>query len=53
MCACSAALVTIVDGLHAASPKEKCPLCREAGVYDSDVHLEELCLLLSRRNVSF
>ncbi|KAK9726305.1 hypothetical protein RND81_05G204700 [Saponaria officinalis] len=49
MCACSAASVTIVDGLQAASPKEKCPLCREAGVYDSAVHLEELCLLLSRR----
>ena len=29
MCACSAASVTIVDGLKAADPKEKCPLCRE------------------------
>ncbi|XVF21962.1 hypothetical protein REPUB_Repub12eG0134000 [Reevesia pubescens] len=29
MCACSAASVTIVDGLKAAEPKEKCPLCRE------------------------
>lgn len=29
MCACNAASVTIVDGLQSASPKEKCPLCRE------------------------
>ncbi|KAJ4727673.1 E3 ubiquitin-protein ligase BAH1-like [Melia azedarach] len=48
ICACSAASVTIVDGLKAAEPKEKCPLCREAGVYEGAVHLEELSLLLSR-----
>ncbi|GAY40936.1 hypothetical protein CUMW_055630 [Citrus unshiu] len=48
MCACSAASVTIVDGLKAAEPKEKCPLCREAGVYEGAVHLDELNLLLSR-----
>ncbi|KAH7578347.1 hypothetical protein JRO89_XS01G0371200 [Xanthoceras sorbifolium] len=48
MCACSAASVTIVDGLKAAEPKEKCPLCREAGVYEGAVHLEELSILLSR-----
>lgn len=29
ICACKGASVTIVDGLHAANPKEKCPLCRE------------------------
>jgi E3 ubiquitin-protein ligase BAH len=29
MCACSAASVTIVDGLKAAERKEKCPLCRK------------------------
>nr|AFK40614.1 unknown [Medicago truncatula] len=29
ICACSAASVSIVDGLKAANPKEKCPLCRE------------------------
>lgn len=28
-CACSAASASIVDGLKAADPKEKCPLCRE------------------------
>ncbi|XVE73313.1 hypothetical protein DITRI_Ditri11bG0107700 [Diplodiscus trichospermus] len=33
MCACSAASVTIVDGLKDADPKEKCPLCREVSVY--------------------
>ncbi|PON96557.1 Cdk-activating kinase assembly factor [Trema orientale] len=48
MCACSAASVTIVDGLKSAKPKAKCPLCREEGVYEGAVHLEELCILLSR-----
>ncbi|KAL3517446.1 hypothetical protein ACH5RR_020035 [Cinchona calisaya] len=48
MCACKAGSVTIVDGLKAASPKKKCPLCREAGVYEGAVHLEELNILLSR-----
>ncbi|XP_065861332.1 probable E3 ubiquitin-protein ligase BAH1-like 1 isoform X1 [Euphorbia lathyris] len=48
MCACSAASVTIVDGLEAAEPKEKCPLCREAGVFEGAVHLDELNILLSR-----
>lgn len=47
-CACKAGSVTIVDGLKAASPKEKCPLCREAGVYEGAVHLEELNILLSQ-----
>ncbi|XP_057535965.1 probable E3 ubiquitin-protein ligase BAH1-like 1 [Amaranthus tricolor] len=49
MCACNAASVTIVEGLRAASSREKCPLCREAGVYDGSVHLDELNILLSRR----
>ncbi|KAL2945397.1 putative E3 ubiquitin-protein ligase BAH1-like 1 [Bienertia sinuspersici] len=49
MCACNAASVTIVDGLRVASPKEKCPLCREAGVYDGALRMEELYILLSRR----
>ncbi|XWS46666.1 hypothetical protein CRYUN_Cryun14cG0087300 [Craigia yunnanensis] len=49
MRACSAASVTIVDGLKAAEPKEKCPLCREAGVYEGAVHLDELSILLRRR----
>lgn len=48
MCACSAASVTIVDGLKAAGRKRKCPLCREAGVYEGAVHLVELNILLSR-----
>ncbi|KAL2902078.1 putative E3 ubiquitin-protein ligase BAH1-like 1 [Bienertia sinuspersici] len=29
VCACAAASVTIVDGLKAAAPRQKCPLCRE------------------------
>lgn len=49
MCACKAGSVTIVDGIKAADRKEKCPLCREAGVYEGAVHLEELNILLSRR----
>ncbi|KAB1202926.1 putative E3 ubiquitin-protein ligase BAH1-like 1 [Morella rubra] len=48
MCGCSAAEVTIIDGLKAAEPKAKCPLCRETGVYEGAVHLEELNILLSR-----
>lgn len=48
ICACKGASVTIVDGLQAANPKEKCPLCREGGVYEGAVHLEELNILLSR-----
>ncbi|KAG8477648.1 hypothetical protein CXB51_030444 [Gossypium anomalum] len=49
ICASSAASVTIVDGLRAANPKKKCPLCREAGVYEGAVHLDELSILLRRR----
>ncbi|KAL8094553.1 putative E3 ubiquitin-protein ligase BAH1-like 1 isoform X1 [Apium graveolens] len=48
MCACKAASVTIVDGLKEAKTREKCALCREAGVYEGAVHLEELNILLSR-----
>ncbi|XP_019441760.1 PREDICTED: E3 ubiquitin-protein ligase BAH1-like isoform X2 [Lupinus angustifolius] len=47
-CACSAASASIVDGLKAADPKEKCPLCREEGVYEDAVRLEELNILLAR-----
>ncbi|XP_021718030.1 probable E3 ubiquitin-protein ligase BAH1-like 1 [Chenopodium quinoa] len=49
MCACSAASVTIVDGLKAATPKQKCPLCREARVYGNAIRLDELNILLSKR----
>ncbi|KAK1398865.1 RING-type E3 ubiquitin transferase [Heracleum sosnowskyi] len=49
MCACKAASVTIIDGLIATGSKEKCALCREAGVYEGALHLEELNILLSRR----
>lgn len=48
MCACKSASVTIVDGLKAADRKEKCPLCRNAGLYEGAVHLDELNILLSR-----
>ncbi|KAJ4764536.1 SPX (SYG1/Pho81/XPR1) domain-containing protein [Rhynchospora pubera] len=46
MCCCSAASVTIVDGLKVAALKEKCPLCRRQGVYRGAVHLDELNILL-------
>lgn len=49
MCACSSASVTIVDGLKCAEPKSKCPLCRQEGVFEGAVHLDELNILLSRR----
>ncbi|CAN1353281.1 E3 ubiquitin-protein ligase BAH1 [Linum perenne] len=48
ICACSAASVTIVDGLKSADPRGKCPLCRESGVYEGALHLEELNILLSQ-----
>ncbi|KAK1315546.1 putative E3 ubiquitin-protein ligase BAH1-like 1 [Acorus calamus] len=48
MCSCSAASVSIVDGLKAADPHSKCPLCRQAGVFEGTVHLDELNILLSR-----
>ncbi|KAI3693523.1 hypothetical protein L1987_76467 [Smallanthus sonchifolius] len=49
MCACKSGSVTIVDGLQAARSTAKCPLCREAGVYEGGLHLDELNILLSRR----
>lgn len=33
MCACSVASVNIVDGLKAAHPKSKCPICRQVSSY--------------------
>ncbi|KAF3962318.1 hypothetical protein CMV_013152 [Castanea mollissima] len=48
MCACSAASVTIIDGLKAVEAKGKCPLCREVGVFDGVVRLDELNILLSQ-----
>ncbi|KAJ0558983.1 putative E3 ubiquitin-protein ligase BAH1 [Helianthus annuus] len=48
MCACKSGSVTIVDGLQAAKSTAKCPLCREAGVYEGALHLDELNILLSR-----
>ncbi|KAF8398018.1 hypothetical protein HHK36_016944 [Tetracentron sinense] len=48
-CACSAAAVMIFEGLKAASPESKCPICREVGVYDNAVRMMELDLLLKNR----
>nr|XP_023878660.1 probable E3 ubiquitin-protein ligase BAH1-like isoform X2 [Quercus suber] len=48
-CACSSASVFLFDGLRAASPKSKCPICREVGVYAKAVHMLELDMLLKRR----
>ncbi|XP_019452639.1 PREDICTED: E3 ubiquitin-protein ligase BAH1-like isoform X2 [Lupinus angustifolius] len=42
-CACLAASTSIVDGLKAADPKEKCPLCREE---EQIIHLRHLSLEL-------
>ncbi|XP_051152508.1 probable E3 ubiquitin-protein ligase BAH1-like [Andrographis paniculata] len=47
-CACSAASVMIFEGIKAASPESKCPVCREAGVYNNAVHMMELDLLLKK-----
>ncbi|WCJ34130.1 SPX (SYG1/Pho81/XPR1) domain-containing protein / zinc finger (C3HC4-type RING finger) protein-related [Euphorbia peplus] len=48
-CACSAASVMLFQGLKAASPDAKCPVCREANVYARSVHMLELDLLLKTR----
>ncbi|KAI3799444.1 hypothetical protein L1987_34742 [Smallanthus sonchifolius] len=48
-CACSAGSVLIFEGLKSASPKMKCPVCREDGVYGNAVSMSELVLLLKRR----
>ncbi|XP_065019626.1 probable E3 ubiquitin-protein ligase BAH1-like 1 isoform X3 [Musa acuminata AAA Group] len=48
MCCCAAASITIVDGLKAADPKTKCPLCRQEGVNAGAMHLVELNILLSQ-----
>ncbi|XP_057782333.1 E3 ubiquitin-protein ligase NLA-like [Salvia miltiorrhiza] len=48
LCACKAASVSVVDGLKAASRDQKCAICREDGVYEAKVRLEELHILLSR-----
>ncbi|KAK9061490.1 hypothetical protein SSX86_018671 [Deinandra increscens subsp. villosa] len=48
-CACSAGSVLIFEGLKSASPKMKCPVCREDGVYGNAVRMSELDLLLKRR----
>lgn len=47
LCCCSAASVTIVDGLKSADHRSKCPLCRQAGVFPNAVHLDELNMLIS------
>ncbi|KAM7264412.1 hypothetical protein ACFE04_002095 [Oxalis oulophora] len=48
LCACSAASVLIFQRIKTASPDSKCPVCREAGVYENAVHMHELDLLLKR-----
>lgn len=48
-CACSAASVMIFQGLKAASPESKCPICREVGVYSKATRMLELDLLMKRR----
>lgn len=48
-CACSAASVMTFQGLKAASPESKCPICRESGVYSKAVRMLELDLLMKRR----
>ncbi|PIA54189.1 hypothetical protein AQUCO_00900618v1 [Aquilegia coerulea] len=48
-CACSAASVMIFEGLKAADPETRCPVCREVGVYANSVRMIELDLLLKNR----
>lgn len=48
-CARSAASVPTVAGLKSADRNAKCPLCRQARVYEDAVHLTELGTLISTR----
>ncbi|XP_058105740.1 probable E3 ubiquitin-protein ligase BAH1-like 1 isoform X2 [Magnolia sinica] len=48
-CVCSAASVLLFEGLKAAHPESKCPICRAVGVYADSVHMTELDLLLKNR----
>ncbi|KAK4483772.1 hypothetical protein RD792_010976 [Penstemon davidsonii] len=48
-CACTAADVMMFQGLKAASPQSKCPVCREVGVYVKATHMMELDMLLKKR----
>ncbi|CAM8971384.1 unnamed protein product [Rhodiola kirilowii] len=52
-CACSSASVMLFQGLKAASAKSKCPICREAGVYNKAVHMLELDLLIKKRHKDY
>ncbi|XP_023751422.1 probable E3 ubiquitin-protein ligase BAH1-like [Lactuca sativa] len=49
MCACSSGSVLMFEGVKSASPKMKCPVCREDGVFGNAVRMTELDLLLKRR----
>ncbi|KAG7961599.1 hypothetical protein I3843_09G024900 [Carya illinoinensis] len=48
-CACSSASVLIFQGLKAANPQSKCPICRQVGVYAKALHMVELDMLLKKR----
>lgn len=48
MCCCSVASVTIIDGLKAADYKAKCPLCRQEGVFEGAIYMDELNILLGK-----
>ncbi|KAH7655030.1 putative E3 ubiquitin ligase protein [Dioscorea alata] len=48
ICCCSAASVTIIDGLDTVDSKTQCPICRRAGVHKGAVNLDELSFLLSQ-----
>eukprot|EP01018_Ginkgo_biloba_P011090 Gb_14146 [translate_table: standard] len=48
-CVCTAASIPIIEGIKAAKPCAKCPICRQKGVYEDSVHLAELDLLVKKR----
>ncbi|KAK1357681.1 RING-type E3 ubiquitin transferase [Heracleum sosnowskyi] len=49
----AAASVTIVDELKEAKSTEKCAVCREVGVYEGAIHLENVNNLLSRSSPEY
>jgi len=48
-CACTGASIPTIEGVKAANPRARCPICRQMGVYADSVHLPELGLLVKKR----
>ncbi|CAM6099728.1 unnamed protein product [Calypogeia fissa] len=52
-CVCTAAAVSMFDGVTVARRSKKCPICRQTGVYGDAVEMGELHILVSERCSSY